>query len=190
MGHIVILHEVFTCRSVVRAKRQSDYGRFVLPGGFPPGGGRKGLKYGISLKIREIWQKNGRSGNPSSVILRSVIEYGLPFFTRVRIRATAFVLGAAAANSVCAMGLQSSLERRNATDILQFINRRIRPVNNPAQISRITVSRPRAYQAPVCGIRRSCWIHPLVETWRACIASAAASTERRDLSVVDMGVRT
>ena len=111
---------------------------------------------------------------------------------RNSIRATVFVLGAAAANRVCAIGLQSSLKRRSATDILQFINRRIRPVNNPAQISRITVSRPRAYQAPVCGIRRSCWIHPLVETWRACIASAAAaaSTERRDLSVVDMGVRT
>jgi len=32
------------------------YGRFVLPGGFPRGGWRKGLKYGISRKIREIWQ--------------------------------------------------------------------------------------------------------------------------------------
>jgi len=32
------------------------YGRFDLPGGFLPGGGRRGLKYGISRKIREIWQ--------------------------------------------------------------------------------------------------------------------------------------
>jgi len=32
------------------------YGRFGLPGGFLPGGGRPGLKYGISRKIREIWQ--------------------------------------------------------------------------------------------------------------------------------------
>ena len=31
-------------------------GRFGLPGGFLPGGGRPGLKYGISRKIREIWQ--------------------------------------------------------------------------------------------------------------------------------------
>jgi len=33
-----------------------NYGRFGLPGGFLPGGGRPGLKYGISRKIREIWQ--------------------------------------------------------------------------------------------------------------------------------------
>jgi len=32
------------------------YERFGLPGGFLPGGGRRGLKYGISRKIREIWQ--------------------------------------------------------------------------------------------------------------------------------------
>jgi len=32
------------------------YERFGLPGGFLPGGGRPGLKYGISRKIREIWQ--------------------------------------------------------------------------------------------------------------------------------------
>jgi len=32
------------------------YGRFGLPDGFLPGGGRPGLKYGISRKIREIWQ--------------------------------------------------------------------------------------------------------------------------------------
>jgi len=32
------------------------YGRFGLPGGFLPGGGRSVLKYGISSKIQEIWQ--------------------------------------------------------------------------------------------------------------------------------------
>ena len=36
--------------------RQIAYGRFGLPGGFLPAGGRPGLKYGISRKIREIWQ--------------------------------------------------------------------------------------------------------------------------------------
>jgi len=60
MGHIVIVHEVFKCHSVDRLSDETvwltEYGRFVLPGGFPPGGGRKGLKYGISRKIREIWQ--------------------------------------------------------------------------------------------------------------------------------------
>jgi len=32
------------------------YGRFDLLGGYLPGSGRPGLKYGISRKIREIWQ--------------------------------------------------------------------------------------------------------------------------------------
>jgi len=32
------------------------FGRFRLPGGFLPGDGRRGLKYGSSRKIREIWQ--------------------------------------------------------------------------------------------------------------------------------------
>jgi len=34
----------------------AKYGRFNLPGSFVPGGGRLGLKYGSSRKIRDIWQ--------------------------------------------------------------------------------------------------------------------------------------
>jgi len=40
----------------VSAYRLVKYGRFDLPGGFLPEGGRPGLKYGISRNIREIWQ--------------------------------------------------------------------------------------------------------------------------------------
>jgi len=41
------------------------YGRFGLPGGFLLGGGRPGLKYGISRKIREIWQPYRERGPTS-----------------------------------------------------------------------------------------------------------------------------
>jgi len=36
----------------------TEYGKFVLPSGFPPGGGRKGLKYRSPIKY-------GRFGNPT-----------------------------------------------------------------------------------------------------------------------------
>jgi hypothetical protein len=38
------------------SERLVKYGIYHLPGGFLPGGGRRGLKYGSSSKIREIWQ--------------------------------------------------------------------------------------------------------------------------------------
>jgi len=57
MGHVVdSSHRACKFGLSVSAYSQIAYGRFGLPGGFLSGGGRPGLKYGISRKIREIWQ--------------------------------------------------------------------------------------------------------------------------------------
>jgi len=44
------------CVRLGRSGSVAKYGRFNLPGSFVPGGGRLGLKYGSSRKIRDIWQ--------------------------------------------------------------------------------------------------------------------------------------
>ena len=67
MGHVVhSSHSACKFGLSVSAYSQIAYGRFGLPGGFLSGGGRPGLKYGISRKIREIWQSysygTGRDG--------------------------------------------------------------------------------------------------------------------------------
>jgi len=43
-----------SCHSAYLYQPIVKYGRFGLPGGYLPGGGRPGLKYGISRKIRQV----------------------------------------------------------------------------------------------------------------------------------------
>ena len=54
------LQTIKSCHSAYLYQPIFKYGRFGLPGGFLSGGGRPGLKYGISRKIREIWQPYAR----------------------------------------------------------------------------------------------------------------------------------